>query len=79
MDNQKPDQHLVRIFMNDKPFELPAGKYTGAELKKRTNVPHADLLYRIQGQKRHEIHDTEEVEIHNDEHFVAVPRHGGAG
>lgn len=79
MDTEKPDQHLVRIFMNDKPFELPPGKYNGLDLKNRTNVPQADLLYRIQGQKREEISDTQEVEIHKDEHFVAVPGHGGAG
>jgi len=71
--------NLVRIFMNDKPFELPAGQYTGLELKQKTNVPTSDLLYRIEGTTRHEIGDNQRLEIHNDEHFVAVPPVGGAG
>ena len=70
---------LVRIFMNDKPFELRGGHYTGLQLKEKTNVPVADVLYRIEGKSRHEIPDAQSVEIHNDEHFVAVPGHGGAG
>ena len=65
--------------MNDQPFELPKRHYTGIELKERTGVPLADLLYRIKGHKREEIGDTQRVEIHHDEHFVAVPGHGGAG
>lgn len=72
-------EHLVRIFMNDKPFELPEGRYTGLQLKEKTGVPVADVLYRIEGTSRHEIGDTDTVAIHNDEHFVAVPGHGGAG
>jgi hypothetical protein len=76
-EEKKPE--LVRIFMNDQPFELPKGHYTGSELKARTNVPAGDLLYRIKGHHREEIGDNQSVEIHRDEHFVAVPRHGGAG
>lgn len=70
---------LVRIFMNDRPFELPKGKYMGSELKASTDVPAGDLLYRITGNNREEIGDQQSVEIHQDEHFVAVPGHGGAG
>ena len=75
----KAEHHLVKIFMNDKPFELPAENYTGLELKNKTHIPAADLLYRIEGKSRHEIADSQTVEIHNEEHFVAVPGHGGAG
>ena len=76
---EKAQENLIQIFMNDKPFELAAGHYTGAELKQKTDVPAADVLYRIDGKNRHEITDSERVEIHKGEHFVAVPGHGGAG
>lgn len=72
-------KHIVKIFMNDKPYELPAGMYTGAELKEKTGVPAGDLLYRIAGNSRHEIGDGQSIEIHEGEHFIAVPGHGGAG
>jgi len=70
---------IVTIFVNDKPHELPMGKYTGAQLKEKTNVPAADILYRVTGTTRHEIPDAETIEIHDGEHFIAVPVHGGAG
>jgi hypothetical protein len=76
-EEKKPE--LIRIFMNDRPFELRKEHYTGSELKARTDVPAGDLLYRIKGHNREEIADHQSIEIHQDEHFVAVPGHGGAG
>lgn len=72
-------ERLVQIFMNDRPFDLQAGRYSGLDLKAKTNVPTGDVLYRIEGKARLEISDGESVEIHEGEHFVAVPGHGGAG
>lgn len=71
--------HTVTIYVNDKPHTLPQGKYTGAQIKEKTGVPAGDILYRVTGHDRHEIPDGETVEIHEGEHFIAVPGHGGAG
>ncbi len=72
------EKHDITIFVDQRQVELPQGKYTGAQIKTKGNVPAGNLLYRIDGKERHEIADGQEVEIHPNEHFVSAPPVGGA-
>ena len=71
-------EHEIVIFIDQRPVKLAQGKYTGALLKAKGDVPPGNLLYRISGKERQEIGDNEEIEIHPNEHFVSVPPVGGA-
>lgn len=50
---------------------------TGAQIKALAHVPPANLLYRVEGNRRVLIPDGETVQLHDDEKFVTTPPVGG--
>lgn len=72
------DGDQVVIFIDQHAVRLDKGKYTGAQLKAKGNVPPGNLLYRVDGAERHEVGDTDTVEVHEGERFVSAPPVGGA-
>lgn len=71
-------EHHLEIIINGKEFRVDSDDLTGAQIKAIGDIPPADILYRLAGDHRREIGDSEHVELHNGERFVSVPRVGGA-
>lgn len=71
-------EHHVKIIINGKELRVDHDDLTGAQIKAIADIPPADILYRLVGDHRREIGDSERVELHNGERFVSVPRVGGA-
>jgi len=70
--------HEIDVFIDQRPYRIAQGKYTGSQLKGIASVPPGNLLFRVDGPNRQEIGDSEEVEVHPNEHFVSAPPVGGA-
>jgi Multiubiquitin len=71
------DKHL-EITINGRKYEVETDDLTGAQIKTLGDIPPGDILYNLVGDHRREVGDTEQLELHNGEKFVSVPRVGGA-
>lgn len=62
----------VEILVNKRPVLVPA-RTSGAAIKAAASVPADDELFRIEGHEEIKIGDTQPIEVHADERFVATP------
>jgi len=70
-------EHL-EIIINGKDYRIKSDDLTGAQIKTIADIPAGDILYRLIGEHRREVGDSERLELHNGEKFVSVPNVGGA-
>jgi hypothetical protein len=59
----------VSIFVNNREVHFPTDDATGAEIKRRADVPHDFKLYGPEGEL---IGDNKRVELHQGERFTAI-------
>jgi hypothetical protein len=72
------ERERLQIFINGKAYHVNGDDSTGAQIKALGDIPVGDILYRLSGEHRHEVGDTERIELHEGERFVSVPQVGGA-
>lgn len=68
----------IEIEIDGTEYRVHTRTLTGAQIKALANVPAANLLYRVEGNKRVLIGDAEHVHLHDDEKFITTPPVGGA-
>jgi len=71
------DREKIDIQVDGVDFPVYTKTMTGAEIKALAHVPPANLLYRVEGNRRVQISDAEIVHLHDDEKFVTTPPVGG--
>lgn len=62
----------VEIEVNNNPVEMPSHKETGLAIKERAEVPADFTLYIKHGKDLDEVPDSEAIELHHKEKFIAV-------
>ena len=63
----------VRVFVNDKPYDFVSDDVTGQEIRARAGIPDGYSLYRRGHGSNEPISDSEQVELHNGDHFFSRP------
>lgn len=71
------DRDKFDIQIDGVDYAVHSKTMTGAQIKALANVPAANLLYRVEGNRRAPISDGETVHLHDDEKFVTAPPVGG--
>ncbi len=71
MEEEK--KHELTIFVNNQPFKTSKHELTGAQIKALAGVPADYELFEVKGDQTVSIGDSQEVHIHNDLHFRAIP------
>jgi len=68
-DEKDPDKGKIRIFVNNRPVEMPSDDATGAAIKRHADIPPDFKLYGPDGEP---IGDAKHVELKHDERFTAI-------
>jgi hypothetical protein len=63
----------ITILVNDKPVTFDTRTVTGLQIKNKAGVPASSILYELRGTNKVPIGDNEQIEIHENEKFLAVP------
>ncbi len=74
----KGNPRLVKIFINEKPYEIERGKHTVAEIKKLGGVPQAHELSEVINGKLEPLADTATVLIKGGEQFFSCVKDGSS-
>jgi len=75
---ERPDKKTVTILMNGKPFHLPKGDLTVAQLKAATGVPRAHEVAQIIRGHPVPLADGAVVKLKDGEQFISYPRDSAA-
>jgi hypothetical protein len=68
------ERHLITVYYADDPFEIPRGRYTGAELAAKFHVPSGYVLDLVKHDGNfEEIAPTQSVKVREGMHFVSHP------
>jgi hypothetical protein len=68
------ERRLITVYYSDDPFEIPRGRYTGAELAATLHVPSEYVLDRVKHDGDfEEIAPTQSVKVREGMHFVSHP------
>ena len=67
------ETRTITIFVNDKSLQFSSNLVTGSEIKSKADVPSDSILYELRGDNRVPIGDSEQIRIHENEHFLDVP------
>ncbi len=70
MEKNKPQ---FTIFVNNNPFETDEHQLTGAAIKTLAGVPPDYELFEVKGDHTVPVGNEQEVHIHNNQHFRAIP------
>ena len=68
-EEKEPDKDKIRIYVNNRPVEMPSDDATGAQIKHHAGVPADFKLYGPDGEP---IGDAKKVELKRDERFTAI-------
>ncbi len=69
----KHAKHEITIFVNNQPVKTSEEQLTGARIKSLAGIPSEYELFRVEGDKSFPVGNDEEVRLHEDEHFRAIP------
>ena len=67
------EKRTITITVNDTHVTFDSDMVTGSQIKSKAGVPSDSTLYKLQGENRIPIGDNEQVRIHENERFLAVP------
>jgi hypothetical protein len=72
--NQKDkDKRHITIFVNNVPFKTKDHDLTGAQIKSLGKVPGDYELFQVQGDQTVAVGNEQEVHLHDNDHFRAIP------
>lgn len=66
-------KHAFTIFVNNNPFPTDEHKLSGAQIKTLAGVPTDYELFEVRGEQTVPVGNDQEVHIHEDMHFRAIP------
>jgi len=66
-------RHEFAIFVNNQAFKTPEHTRTGAQIKSLAGVPADYELFEVEGANSKSVGDSQEVHIHENQHFRAIP------
>lgn len=69
----KPETPAFTVFVNNNEFQTDQHELTGAQIKAQANVPADYELFEVKGDQTVPIGNEQDVRIHNNMHFRAIP------
>jgi hypothetical protein len=75
---EEKHEHLVRIKINDKTYEVPPGPTLVSKLKEIAGVPAADELEQVVDGKLEPLPDNGTVDVKDGDRFISHPRTGSS-
>ena len=67
------ETRTITIFVNDRSVQFNSDLVTGSEIKSRAGIASDSILYELRGDNRVPVGDSEQIRIHENEHFLDVP------
>jgi hypothetical protein len=67
------EKHEITIYVNNQPVKTAENELTGAKIKSLAGIPPEYELFRVEGEKSVPVGSDERVDLHDDEHFRAIP------
>lgn len=70
---EESTHHEITIFVNNQPFKTDKRQLTGALIKALAGVPADYELFEAKGEKTEPVGNNDEVHLHDNMHFRAIP------
>ena len=67
------EKHEITMYVNNQPFKTAERELTGAQIKTLAGIPPEYELFRVEGQKSIPVGNDEQVHLHENQHFRAIP------
>jgi hypothetical protein len=68
-----PEDHQIKIFVNNTAFTTTEKEITGAQIKALANIPSDYELFEVQGEHTVPVGNEQIVKLHENLHFRAIP------